>query len=326
MYKEHLKYLACPQCQSELVVLESHPLDRNIARPIENPEIITEGIIGCSNRHAFKVTQGIPRLLPPNLSAAEAYVKSAFDYQWTQYGFKENSGNREEFYRKTGYKNHSKSMAGKVWLEAGVGSGRFMKIIMEDYQPKLYIGIDFSKTVDRLIAELGDRKDILFVQADIMNLPIKEETVDIAQSIGVLHHTANPFHGFSKICKTLKENGLIQIKVYKRQPFYSHYPLILMLKLFSSLSQRLRIFLLKAVVSFLYPFQTVINQCFGSKYGHFRKLDKEEFFTLVHDLLSTKITCFYEEKEIEDWFIKEKITILSRATCPISFLGNKEQK
>lgn len=169
---------------------------------------------------------------------------------------------------------------------------------------------------------LGER-DVLLVQGDLAHLPIKDKIVDVAQSIGVLHHTSDPFLCFSRICTALKKDGVFQIKVYNKLPLNAHYPFLLILRLISSMPHRRRIAFIRIIVAMLYPLQTVILKIFGEKYGHFRMLSRQAFFIFIHGLLSSRITKLYNEKEIIEWFSVEGLEVIGIGGCPISVLGRK---
>ena len=54
------------------------------------------------------------------------------------------------------------------------------------------IGVDLTRAVDMARANLGDRSNTHFIQADVLELPFKIDTFDVIYSIGV-------FTGFSAI-------------------------------------------------------------------------------------------------------------------------------
>ena len=54
------------------------------------------------------------------------------------------------------------------------------------------------------------------MQADVLNLPIKDNVVDLSFSIGVLHHTpVDPLKGINESFRTLKEWGVCFKCIFK---------------------------------------------------------------------------------------------------------------
>ena len=76
MKQRLLTYLVCPQCASGFSLDSSRQ---------EGGEIL-EGSLLCSGCAAgFPIIRGIPRFLPPELSAAKRATAAAFGYEWTHY-------------------------------------------------------------------------------------------------------------------------------------------------------------------------------------------------------------------------------------------------
>ena len=57
-------------------------------------------------------------------------------------------------------------------------------------------------------------KNIKYLQADILNLETLNKQFDIVESIGVLHHMANPLKGWKTLVNCTKPNGLMRIGLY----------------------------------------------------------------------------------------------------------------
>ena len=51
------------------------------------------------------------------------------------------------------------------------------------------VAVDLSRAIDAACANLDERENIHFVQADIFKLPFRPDTFDFVYSWGVLHHT-----------------------------------------------------------------------------------------------------------------------------------------
>jgi len=66
-----------------------------------------------------------------------------------------------------------------------------------------------------MAAELGV-KNIRFAQGDILKLGSLNEQFDIIESVGVLHHMAEPLEGLSILLDLLRPSGLINIGLYSK--------------------------------------------------------------------------------------------------------------
>jgi SAM-dependent methyltransferase len=77
------------------------------------------------------------------------------------------------------------------------------------------VGIDLSKSVDAAYQNTREFPKAHIVQADIYNLPFRQETFDFVYSIGVLHHLPSPEEGFNKLLGFLKREGEVRFYVYR---------------------------------------------------------------------------------------------------------------
>lgn len=107
----------------------------------------------------------------------------------------------------------------KIILDAGCGSG-FSALLLfgELLNQNQYLGVDISDSVeiaDSRFKELNIKGD--FLQADILDLPIKDETIDVIFSEGVLHHTDDVFKSINYLSGKLKKDGLFLFYVYAKK-------------------------------------------------------------------------------------------------------------
>jgi SAM-dependent methyltransferase len=63
---------------------------------------------------------------------------------------------------------------------------------------------------------IGRRPNVHLVQADIMAMPFREGTFDLAYSVGVLHHTPDPERAFGRVAAMVREGGALAVYVYAR--------------------------------------------------------------------------------------------------------------
>jgi len=205
----YLDFLCCPICKGDLNV-------NSIEK--ENNGIIVAGILSCEacNRH-YPIKNKIPRFVE------HTYYADSFGEQWNVFADSQIDNERFKeseirFNSEVGWT--PEEISGKYVVEFGSGAGRFVDIVSK-YSAKLAIGVDATDAVDASQRNLGDRKNVFFVQADFFNLPLKRGFFDFVYSIGVLHHTPEPENAFGVMTETAKVNGrlalsLYEISLYKR--------------------------------------------------------------------------------------------------------------
>lgn len=222
--------LACPACKGKL--------ELTIA---EKDKEIAEGNLLCSNCYSYyPIRNYIPRFV-----YTDKYVYS-FSIEWTLHKdmqLDSFSGTRESektFEEKTGF--DLQKLKGRLVLDVGCGARRFMEVV-EKYGTEV-VGIDMSFSVDSAFRNLGFKKNIHVIQADIFSLPLKKDIFDYIFSIGVLHHTPNTKEAFKQLPRLLKEGGEIVIWVYSDEPFP--------LKVYNRVSNFYRIFTTRMPPKLLY--------------------------------------------------------------------------
>ena len=81
-----------------------------------------------------------------------------------------------------------------------------------------YLGVDVSKSVDVAANRFVERNlEAAFIQADLNQMPLPENCVDIIFSEGVLHHTDNTKKALAAVTKHLRNNGRILFYVYRKK-------------------------------------------------------------------------------------------------------------
>lgn len=107
----------------------------------------------------------------------------------------------------------------KIILDAGCGSGYSALLFFGEHLNRHeYLGVDISSAVD--IAKLhfedkgypGD-----FLQVSLLDLPIKDESIDLIFSEGVLHHTDNTGESIKYLATKLKSGGRFLFYVYAKK-------------------------------------------------------------------------------------------------------------
>ena len=102
-------------------------------------------------------------------------------------------------------------------LIAGCGTGQHPITTSTRFSDSKILAIDLSLTsiayAQRKTRELK-LNNICFMQADILELGALDQTFDIIESAGVLHHLDNPLAGWKTLVNLLRPNGLMMIGLY----------------------------------------------------------------------------------------------------------------
>lgn len=210
MKRRLLDLLACPLCKGELA------LEDGVAAGVE----VMDGQLACRDcRMRYPVRGGVPRF------ATEGTYAESFSYEWHRFGavqLDSANGTRESeaaFGFKTGLA--PEDVRGRLLLDAGVGAGRYAEVVAR--WGGEVVGVDLTRAVDTAFENIGRRPDVHLVQADILALPFRRETFDLAYSLGVLHHTPRPGLAFAHVAETVKKGGQLAIYVYHAGGLARHF-------------------------------------------------------------------------------------------------------
>lgn len=197
------KLLVCPRCKAELALDVSE----------KQGEKIISGSFRCDACAArYPIKNGIPRFV-----SSEAYSAS-FGFEWkrwrrTQFDTTSRKTSETSLTASTGMP--PEAWAGKIVLDAGCGSGRYMDVVAR--LGAEVVGVDLSLAVEVAQENLGHLPNCHFIQADLFQLPFCDDAFDFFYSIGVLHHTPNTRQAFFHLMRTLKPEGEAAIWVYPRR-------------------------------------------------------------------------------------------------------------
>jgi SAM-dependent methyltransferase/uncharacterized protein YbaR (Trm112 family) len=240
-----LDMLKCPVCrQSEF---------RPVTFTGTNNEI-EDGLLICSCGESYPVVSGVPRVLPLQLqgmvrkeyggffdryadqiklqrdsgpsssstntgSGGESSQESlkertaqGFGYQWNEFStmldyYKENFEHYFEGFPADFFK-------GKLVLDAGCGMGRHSYYAA--VSGARVIGMDLSSAVDAAYHNNRVHENSHFLQGDVYNIPLKEESFDLVYSLGVMHYLPDPEEGFRQLLRFVKLGGRVHIYVYHK--------------------------------------------------------------------------------------------------------------
>lgn len=185
-----------------------------------------EGANFAVNGQPFVLRAGIPRA-QALLSKAQSQTEEAFGFKWKKRDTFESAASLSRM-RGWLFERYG-DVANAPWLEehgamplvidAGCGAGMSGLELLGAAIPKVrYLGIDVSEAVDVAWDRLFERGlSAGFMQADITNLPLEPNSVDIIFSEGVLHHTNSTKCAITSLSKLLKPGGRFLFYVYRRK-------------------------------------------------------------------------------------------------------------
>ncbi|MFH1656474.1 MAG: class I SAM-dependent methyltransferase [Candidatus Nealsonbacteria bacterium] len=190
-------------------------------------EIISGKLI--SKEHSYSIIKGVPRFIDKTFS-------NDLDKNKTTISF----GNKWSSDLLEGYEKQRKESLKERFLSIlGVENKEELKKVFKDNMNCLDIGcgiawpeylfninkkvnrfaVDLSFSVEKAYKKTKNISNIFIGQADLFNLPFKDNFFDIIFADGVLHHTGNTKKAFYTLSKYLKPNGLIGIYIYSQKPF-----------------------------------------------------------------------------------------------------------
>lgn len=213
--------------------------------PMCSSSLYGESLLICKQcGKQYPVRNGIPRFVEN-----DGYA-SSFSWEWRKHSgtlVDSLSGkglSKEMFLERTGLAESD--IQGKLVLDAGCGTGRFLEVIREFGGEG--VGIDLSYSVDEARKNLGG--DANLVQGDLMRLPFQPRSFDVVFSIGVIHHTPNARQAFRNLAGLVKPGGILAVWVYSNEGLFQ--------KVYNAVSGGLRL------VSTRLPSGVLYRLCYAS--------------------------------------------------------------
>ena len=106
------------------------------------------------------------------------------------------------------------SLADKVILDAGCGTGRYLQII-ESYRPRMLAAFDFSpKMLEKAGPKMNGRISVHLHVANVESLPYKPSTFDFILCTLVLGHVQNLSSAISQLSAVLKPGGSLVASMF----------------------------------------------------------------------------------------------------------------
>lgn len=323
MRERILDFVVCPACKAGL--------DLKVASRTEDGAI-KEGSLICKEcQCAYPVINFVPRFvnIQPFVSA-KAKTKKSFGYQWTRKMFSSMIPRFKDDFLNYIYPVNQDFFRNKIGVDIGCGFGRHI-YYAATFGAEM-VGVDFSSAIDSAYNNTKGLANVHLVQADIYNLPLKNNYFDFVYSIGVLHHTPSPETGFGAAVALVKPAGCVFIWVYSKTRVFTNF-----------IIESMRLVTRKMPCWFLYwlsIFFGVLEEFILIPYKALRKIpflgkwiEKIVFnriklyaqypFSVVcadwFDRLSAPIRYYYDQEDMKGWFSRAGLKL--KAVSPTAGYG-----
>jgi SAM-dependent methyltransferase len=285
-------YLACPSCAGDLRLAEAE----------REGDHVMAGTLTCAGcGHIYPISRGVPRLVPGTVASEATQTARRFGDQWKT--FAHMSEYQEDWLRRWLDPVGPGDVRGKVLLEAGCGKGRHT-VVAAGWGAKAVLALDLGDAVDVAFAHTRGLANAHVIQADLLHAPVRP--VDLAFSIGVLHHLPDPQAGFDALCGRVRPGGKIAIWVYgyESNEWIVRWVNPLRQKVTARMSPRLLYWLsyapsaaLAAGIKMRRPRHPYMQRL--------ADLPLREIHNIVFDQLVTPIAFYLREEEVRAWFSRD---------------------
>lgn len=332
MEKKIAKFLICPVTKQNLKLISFSEYDNEVI----------DGILVSEDKSTwYPIHNGIPRMLPaelwdrsefktlnkdklssqdladdvePNkdsLSSLKKHTIKNFGFEWMEYdrfGWDDPdySLERERGILIKKSASTPDEFKDKLVLDGGCGNGRYSYWASE-FGAEV-IGVDLGDGVESAYKNCKD-SNVNIIQADLFNLPFRENSFDKIFSIGVLMHTGNAKKATQNLVNYLTPNGDITVHVYgKGNPLYE------------MLDKLIRFFTIKMNLENLMNFTKIMASVasFADRIhilkilNLFIRLENHPHF--IFDWYAAPIATHHKKKEVESWLQGDHMNILVSET------------
>lgn len=207
-----LELIVCPDCCGNLVCEPSR----------QDGDDILSGVLRCQRCACqFPIVKGIPRLLPASIAPDKQRTAEAFGWEWLEFQELHDEATYREQFLDWIWPVTGAEFRDKVVLDAGCGMGRFT-VVAAQFGARDVLAVDLSDAVEPAARNAHGWPNVHVIQADIYHLPFPKRpsgapVIDVAYSIGVLHHLPQPELGFRAITEHLKADGAMIGWVYGQE-------------------------------------------------------------------------------------------------------------
>jgi len=309
---KYLHILKCPKDHSDLVIKDSN---------IKNNQIIDGELISKKDKNIYKIRNNIIRFVSSdNYSKSfEMQFKKFKDVQFDQVSDEMTNYTKDKFNNITNLANLNE----KIVCEIGTGSGRFINEVLKQ-KPKLVIALDYSGAIEQLKENITTNQDIIYIQADALNNPIKDNSIDFVYSIGVLHHTKSVEKGFKEMCRIAKKNGEVCLSIY-RKGYYCSICVTIIRKFLNLFNDKIKFKLAYLyALSVYHVIPNFLKRNIVAKFIPFIYLPNKEWSILdTIDSITPVYQSCYTKKQVHDLFETNNMHSIKNTNWGVSHIEKK---
>ena len=190
-------------------------------------DVIDGTLIGTEGR-SYPIINGIPRFVLTE-DSGQKQTQNSFAFKWQQrdtYGSPEMRAHARAWVaQRSGFRSMDEFRdyfaSRRRILDAGCGSGLgtswWMDSSWRNGGNAEWYGADISGAIDVAQDRLGSIPGTHFVQADMLQLPLRPGTFDTICSDGALHHTPSTEQALKSLAPLLEPRGEIVFYVYNKK-------------------------------------------------------------------------------------------------------------
>ena len=169
---------------------------------------------------------------------------------------------------------------------------------------------------------LGEERDLLLT---LLDNPVAVASVDMAYSIGVLHHTADPAKAFSQLAKTVKAGGQLAVWVYTCHVTDRRW--LPVLEFFHEITRAVEPSKLYEIIEKWAP---LVRDAYAEEWGPLMQIirvsiskDDAECVSDTMDWHAPKFRFWHTEGEVKGWFKSAGYTDLVTGDFPVTVIGRR---
>jgi len=278
-------------------------------------------------KNNIKIKNSIPKFNDNNIDYALMWGEQWAHYQLTQFdSFTKTNLSKDRLEFILG--KDIKTLKNKNVLEVGCGAGRFTEVLLKSGAN--VHSIDASKAVEYNFKNNKKKsKKFQIAQADLFNIPYKDESFDYVICIGVLQHTPSTDKSLKSLWKKVKPGGKLLVDHYQFTIGYYLGLLPIYRTVLKHIPNKLSINICKKIVKYFFPILwffrnnyflfRILRKIFplGFNYHDRKSLNKEQHYIWTeldtHDALTDPYKRLLTKKQFRNLLnlLKGKIEMLS---------------
>jgi len=199
-----------------------------------------------------------------------------FGFQWNKFNklqLDSFNGSTESYDRLIDQSQLSASdFKNKSVLEVGAGNGRFTEVLLKlgakvvsvDYSSAIYANFENNNIAIK-------NEDLICIQSDMFDMPVKEKSFDIVICYGVIQHTGRNEDALNHLVNYVSSNGKLLVDIYSNSLRHFNPWIYAIRPFFSRIKSNEKKFnFVKNFVNFIFPIQLYLLKLVYGKGGIYK--------------------------------------------------------